>query len=278
MSKRFLTGVNITGGTTLIGVVDAGVDTDKFIVLDSNGVIKYRTGSEILTDISAVSDSRILTINGTAYDLTQNRIWTINNASLGAQPQLNGTGFVKISGTTISYDSSTYQTILTNPVTGTGTNNFIAKFTSTGSTIGNSLVYDNGTSVGINTTTPSLQGFNNELTISSGTSGTRRTALNIQGSRTTASTFASIGFYHQANFVASIESSRGGADNSGNLQFFTTNAGVTGERMTIDPSGNVGIGTSSPLSILILLINDVSMVSIKTELFISGVIQVSVGV
>ena len=31
-------------------------------------------------------------------------------ASLGAQPQLNGTGFVKASGTTISYDNSTYLT------------------------------------------------------------------------------------------------------------------------------------------------------------------------
>ena len=31
-------------------------------------------------------------------------------AGLGGQPQLNGTGFVKISGTTISYDNSTYAT------------------------------------------------------------------------------------------------------------------------------------------------------------------------
>ena len=47
-------------------------------------------------------------------------------ASLGAQAQLNGTGFVKATGTTISYDNSTYltgnQTItLSGDVTGTGT-------------------------------------------------------------------------------------------------------------------------------------------------------------
>lgn len=105
-----------------------------------------------------------------------------------AQPQLNGTGFVKSTGTTISYDNSTYltsvgtgvtneltywsgtntigslststypsltelsyvkgvtsaiqtqlnakQATLTNPVTGTGTNNEIAYFNTTGSTIG----------------------------------------------------------------------------------------------------------------------------------------------
>lgn len=47
-----------------------------------------------------------------------------------------------------------YQAPLTNPVTGTGTTNFVPKFTGT-TTIGNSLIYDNGTTVGINTTTPS---------------------------------------------------------------------------------------------------------------------------
>ena len=40
------------------------------------------------------------------------------------------------------------QSALTNPVTGTGTTNYISKFTGT-STIGNSLIFDNGTNVGI---------------------------------------------------------------------------------------------------------------------------------
>lgn len=65
---------------------------------------------------------------------------TYTLVGLGGQVALNGTGFVKISGTTISYDnstylttasaSSTYQTIITNPVTGTGTTNTIAYWTS----------------------------------------------------------------------------------------------------------------------------------------------------
>ena len=46
-----------------------------------------------------------------------------------------------------------YQTALTNPVTGTGTTNYLPKFTGT-STIGNSQVFDNGTSVVIGTATP----------------------------------------------------------------------------------------------------------------------------
>jgi hypothetical protein len=52
------------------------------------------------------------------------------------------------------------QSALTNPVTGTGTTNYVSKFTGT-STIGNSLIYDNGSSVSINTTlTPYLFNVN----------------------------------------------------------------------------------------------------------------------
>lgn len=51
--------------------------------------------------------------------------------------------FLKADG---SVDSSTYQPLLTNPITGTGTTNYVPKFTGT-SALGNSLIYDNGTNV-----------------------------------------------------------------------------------------------------------------------------------
>jgi hypothetical protein len=44
-----------------------------------------------------------------------------------------------------------YQSVITNPITGTGTTNYVSKFTSPGS-IGDSLIFDNGTNVGIGTT------------------------------------------------------------------------------------------------------------------------------
>ena len=50
------------------------------------------------------------------------------------------------------------QNVLTNPVTGTGTTNYVPKFTGT-STIGNSLIYDNGGVVLINTTTIGSNGL-----------------------------------------------------------------------------------------------------------------------
>ena len=69
-------------------------------------IVAWETGG-------GVANGRTLTINGVAFDLSANRSWTIDNASLGAQPQLNGTGFVKVSGTTVSYDNSTYLTSIT---------------------------------------------------------------------------------------------------------------------------------------------------------------------
>jgi hypothetical protein len=50
------------------------------------------------------------------------------------------------------------------------------------------------------------------------------------------------------NTIASITATRSGADTSGRLAFRTANSGVTLEKMTILPSGNVGIGISNPTS------------------------------
>ena len=48
------------------------------------------------------------------------------------------------------------QAALTNPVTGTGTTNYLPKFTGS-TTIGNSQIFDNGTNVGIGTTSPATR-------------------------------------------------------------------------------------------------------------------------
>jgi hypothetical protein len=122
------------------------------------------------------------------------------NTFNGKQAALSGTGFVKISGSTISYDNSTYlttssaastyQTILTNPVTGTGTTNYLPKFTGT-SAIGNSLLYDTGSALLVGATSASDAQSKLELVsastvglkiISSGANG-NNTFLSIQSSK-----------------------------------------------------------------------------------------------
>lgn len=80
----------------------------------------------------------------------------------GVLPAANGgagtiSGILKANGSgTVSaaVAGTDYQAALTNPVTGTGNTNYLPKLTGS-TTIGNSQIFDNGTSVGIGTATPS---------------------------------------------------------------------------------------------------------------------------
>jgi hypothetical protein len=79
----------------------------------------------------------------------------------GVLPAANGgagtiSGILKANGSgTVSaaVAGTDYQAALTNPVTGTGNTNYLPKLTGS-TTIGNSQIFDNGTSVGIGTATP----------------------------------------------------------------------------------------------------------------------------
>lgn len=72
--------------------------------------------SIIANQTESVPVERTLTINGTTYDLTQNRSWTVSGGG----------------------------------ITGSGTTNYLSKWTS-GTALGNSLIYESGTNVGIGT-------------------------------------------------------------------------------------------------------------------------------
>jgi hypothetical protein len=112
------------------------------------------------------------------------------------------------------------QAALTNPVTGTGTLNFVSKFTSTGSTLGNSQIFDNGTSVGIGTSGPL-----NKVDIVSSNNDSFG-AITVRPSNQTQT--LSLGWQ---GVSASLN--------------FIVNAGAS-ERMRITSVGNTGINTSIP--------------------------------
>ena len=76
--------VDGSGNIVFTTIPTAATNTGKFLVSDA-GVLKFRTAAQLLSDIGA-------------------------QASGSYQPALSGTGFVKISGSTISYDNSTYLT------------------------------------------------------------------------------------------------------------------------------------------------------------------------
>jgi hypothetical protein len=118
-------------------------------------------------------------------------------------------------------------------VGGSGTTNFVAKFTSS-SAVGNSTIFDNGTNVGINNTSPSAR-------------------LHVSG------TFISTAFWNDSggvNYWGSYNAAYGALTwdtgyarvyaTTGNSLFFGANGNNT--HAAISTSGNFGIGVSTSLS------------------------------
>ena len=180
----------------------------------------------------------------------------------GKQNALSGTGFVKANNTTISYDNSTYlttssaastyQTIITNPITGTGTINYIPKFTSTGSTIGSSSLINDVNSLFVNPNNQSSFGWDymtntsNPFIGNNVKNGTANERLQRQSTTSLFYPSAIIFGFQRVN-------NSSGATSLGGINFMTTDSDIVGDinpitysRMFIQPSGNIGIGTMQP--------------------------------
>ena len=105
--------------------------------------------------------------------------------------------------------------------------------------------------VGIGTTSPGTKlhvagGGNQEIKIDSTSDG--RASLLLEGYKTSDATFAQIAATNDADSVASIGFNRVGANDAADITFNTQTTSTTtvAERMRIDSSGNVGIGTTTP--------------------------------
>jgi len=223
-----------------------------------------------LTGLGGVPTTRTLTINGTGYDLSADRSWTIPTSvnatftqdytATAAQTTFTVTGGYTVGQLAVYYNGSklaSAEFTATNGTTfvlatacqvndivqavveitgggigGSGTTNYISKFTASG-VLGNSLIFDNGTNVGIGNTNTSytldVTGTGRFLTTTNGfitrfTGGTSSSVLaGIFAS--TAAGFASIG----------VQSNHG-------FNIFTNDI----DRLCVTSAGNVGIGTSSP--------------------------------
>jgi hypothetical protein len=218
--------VPYTGAT---GNVDLGTHT----LSSYNLIVNHTSGSGVAASITKGGSGEALTINktsgsGNAMSVTGG-LTSLVDLTLSSIPNatIDTDKFIVSDGGAIKYRTGAQvlsdiggQAALTNPITGTGTLNFVSKFTSTGSTLGDSQIFDNGTDVGIGTSGPL-----NKVDIVSSNND-------------------SFGAITVRPLNQTQTMSLGWQGVSASLNFIVNTGAV--ERMRITSSGNVGINTTNP--------------------------------
>jgi hypothetical protein len=234
--------INKTSGSgnaaTIIGTLNAttlvksGGTSAQFLKADGSvDSTSYGTGS--VTSVGLSSATSGVTIGSTPITTSGTITLAIATASGSQQGLLSSTDWTTFNNK---------QNALTNPVTGTGTTNYLPKFTGA-STIGNSLVYDNGTNVGIGTSTPSAKLF-----IVTGGVGSVSNGIGMDNG-------AQQHFWYLSDNTTSTYQINSG---SGVFRWVNSN----GELMRLNASGNLSIGNTNDTYKL-----DVSGTSRFTESF-----------
>jgi hypothetical protein len=212
-----------TGALTAGSFVKSGGTSSQFLMAD--GSVSTGSGGTV-TSVAAI------TLGTTGTDLSS----TVANGTTTPVITLNvPTASATNRGALSSADWTTFnskQNALTNPVTGTGTTNYIPKFTGS-SAIGNSSIFDNGTNVGIGTASPAYK-----LQVNKSESGSNPSAvLRLENT----------GAYYTSKLTLTD-----GTTNDANISYLGANQslgfgiGSSLNQMVLLSTGNVGIGTTSP--------------------------------
>ena len=257
--------VSVAGATNLNGITDWNVGDwaifdgsawQKVDNTDSVVSVNGLTGAVSLTT-SNITEGTNLYYTEARVDANSNvaantaarhnavTLGTANGLSLSTQALSLGLASGSTTGALSSTDWTTFnnkQNALTNPITGTGTTNYLPKFTGA-SALGNSTIFDNGSNVYLNTTT-----------------GTYRFEANAGNSQ-----YINARFYGSSHSMIQVESTTAGfqaliahksptGEYSVGLQgdgryAIYHNTGAA-ERFTITSAGLVGIGTTSPAYLL----------------------------
>jgi hypothetical protein len=196
-------------------------------------------GTKINTDLDTIDAVFKNDGTGTAVNGTANGVLYIN----GTKKQ--------VAGSALSFDGTNFSTtgtasaakLIPTGTSVTGNGMYLPATNSVGiSTAGTNAVYiDASQNVGIGTSSPTAP-----LSVSISSAGSSPTLVigNTDLTGTVRTNFLSGDDGTVGRTRALIEAASDGVNN-GRISFYTRNAGTNAERMRIDSSGNVGIGTSS---------------------------------
>ena len=217
-------------GNTLAGTLSTAAQTN----ITSVGTLTTLTVDDITIDGSTISDSGDLTVDvgGDIFlDAAGGQVSFKNNGTTNVTFNVDDSPEVLLAGGNAFIGTTTSDADLT-------------IFGSDGGSNINALVFDMS-EAGAATFNNKVTATELEIATSASDVGVD---LTLNGNKSSNGAVASIIFENNTDSVAMIRASRvGGNNDAADMQFFTqATGGSNAERMRIDSSGNVGIGTASP--------------------------------
>ncbi len=229
--------VNVAGSTNLDGITDWNVG--DWAIFDGTAWQQV-DNTDSVTSVNGQTGAVSLTTDNIPEGAT-NLYFTNLRARQSLSLTTTGTsGAATYNNTTGVLNIPQYQSVLTNPVTGTGTANYVARWTSS-SQIGTGVLYDDGSYVGIGTSAPDYK-----LDIRSNTA-----QILSSDSSFTAWYIGNSGVGNAQTYYDAINGDFSGLDygfvgqnNVGYMEYYV--GPFSPAPYHVFSSGNVGIGTTAP--------------------------------